>query len=203
MLNMCVIIVSQALIGPAFWTMIMRQNKNRLEVAAVIGVFVAGALIFMSSSTYNIANAQGAQQQKNVVRDSQAILLEDKTIPANDYMHLYDSTPYMIINGHIAAKLPCDTNNTSPLKILIGQAPNLTPAELEFVKPLSTPGKMCIYHVDLPSKAGEVVTDIAIQNPTTTEIKLPSTSTIVIGVNEITPLQSSASSSEGNMTMSK
>jgi hypothetical protein len=62
---------------------------------------------------------------------------------------------------------------------------------------------MCIYHVDLPSKAGEVVTDIAIQNPTTTEIKLPSTSTIVIGVNEITPLQSSASSSEGNMTMSK
>jgi hypothetical protein len=203
MLNMYVIIVSQALISPAFWTMIMRQNKNRLEVAAVIGVFVAGALIFMSSSTYNIANAQGAQQQKNVVRDSQAILLEDKTIPANDYMHLYDSTPYMIINGHIAAKLPCDTNNTSPLKILIGQAPNLTPAELEFVKPLSTPGKMCIYHVDLPSKAGEVVTDIAIQNPTTTEIKLPSTSTIVIGVNEITPLQSSASSSEGNMTMSK
>jgi hypothetical protein len=49
MLNMYVIIVSQALIRPAFWTMVMRQNKNRLEVAAVIGVFVAGALIFMSS----------------------------------------------------------------------------------------------------------------------------------------------------------
>ena len=47
----------------------MRQNKNRLEVAAIIAVFVAGALIFMSnsSSTYNIANAQGSQQQKNVV----------------------------------------------------------------------------------------------------------------------------------------
>jgi hypothetical protein len=80
----------------------------------------------------------------------------------------------------------------------MGQAPNLTPAELEFVKPLSTPGKMCIYHVDIPSKAGQVVTDIAIQNPTTTEIKLPSTSSIVIGVNEIAPLQSSG----GNMTMS-
>ena len=130
--------------------------------------------------------------------DSQAILLEDKIIPANDYIHLYDSTPYMITNGHIASKLPCDASNTSPLKVLIGQAPNLTPAELEFVKPLSTPGKMCIYHVDIPSKAGEVVTDIAIQNPTTTEIKLPSTSSIVIGVNEIAPLQSSG----GNMTMS-
>src|SRR5919202_4455057 len=111
----------------------MRQNKNRLEVAAIIAVFVTGGLMFVSNSnsTYNIANAQ---QQKNVVRDSQATLLEDKTIPANDYIHLYDSTPYMITNGHIAAKLPCDTTNTSPLKILTGQAPNLKPADLEFVK---------------------------------------------------------------------
>ena len=178
----------------------MGQNKNRLE--AVFAVFVAGALIFMSNSnsTYNIANAQGSQQQKNLVRDSQTILLEGKTIPANDYIHLYDSTPYMITNGHIAAKIPCDTNTTSTLKILIGQAPNLTPAGLEFVKPLSTPGKLCIYHVDIPSKSGDVVTDIAIQNPTTTVIKLPSTSSVVIGVNEIAPLQGS---SGGNMTMSK
>jgi hypothetical protein len=182
----------------------MRQNKNIFKVIAIIVVFVAVALMFTASSgTYNIANAQGGQQQKNVVRDSQAILLEDKTIPANDYIHLYDSTPYMITNGHIAAKLTCDANNTSPLKILVGQAPNLKPAELEFVKPLSTPGKLCIYHVDLPSKAGEAVTDIAIQNPTATKIKLPSTSSVVIGVNEITSLQGSSSSSEGNMTMSK
>jgi hypothetical protein len=195
--------------------MIMKQNRNRMLeiVAAVIVVFVAGSLIFAagSSSTYNIANAQGStsgggggqqqQQQKNVVRDSQTILLEGKTIPSNDYIHLYDSTPYMIINGHIAAKLPCDANTTSPLKILTGQAPNLKPAELEFVKPLSTPGKLCIYHVDIPSKSGEVVTDIAIQNPTANEIKFPPTSTVVIGVNEITPLQSSGGG--GNMTMSK
>jgi hypothetical protein len=193
----------------------MKQNRNRMLeiVAAVIVVFVAGSLIFAagSSSTYNIANAQGStsgggggqqqQQQKNVVRDSQTILLEGKTIPSNDYIHLYDSTPYMIINGHIAAKLPCDANTTSPLKILTGQAPNLKPAELEFVKPLSTPGKLCIYHVDIPSKSGEVVTDIAIQNPTANEIKFPPTSTVVIGVNEITPLQSSGGG--GNMTMSK
>ena len=64
----------------------MRKNKNRLEVAAIIAVFVTGSLMFVSSSNsmYSIANAQGGQQQKNVVRDSQAILLEDKTIPAND-----------------------------------------------------------------------------------------------------------------------
>ena len=45
--------------------MIMRQNKNRLDVVAIIIVFVAGALMFTASnSTYNIANAQGGQQQK-------------------------------------------------------------------------------------------------------------------------------------------
>jgi hypothetical protein len=195
---------SKGLITLLTRTMIMKQNKIRLEITAAI-VVIAGAMIFASaSSAYNIANAQGStssQQQKNVVRDSQTILLEGKTIPANDYIHLYDSTPYMITNGHIAAKLPCEANNTSPLKILTGQAPNLKPAELEFVKPLSTPGKMCIYHVDIPSKAGEVVTDIAIQNPTTSEIKFPSTSSVVIGVNEIAPLQ--GSSSGGNMTMSQ
>jgi hypothetical protein len=180
----------------------MKQNKIRLETISAI-VVIAGALIFAagSSTSYNIANAQGSgssQQQKNVVRDSQAILLEGKTIPSNDYIHLYDSTPYRITNGHIAAKLPCDTNTTSQLKILIGQAPNLKPAELEFVKPLSTPGKLCIYHVDIPSKPGDVVTDIAIQNPTANEIKLQPTTTVVIGVNEIVPLQSSGG---GNMTM--
>jgi tryptophan-rich sensory protein len=53
--------VSQDLIT-AFWTMIMRQNNNRLQVAAIIVIFVAGALMFTTSSTYNIANAQGGQQ---------------------------------------------------------------------------------------------------------------------------------------------
>ena len=177
----------------------MKKDKNRLEVVAIIVVFVAALIFAAGSSTYNIANAQGqprglttTQQQKNLVRDSQTILLEGKTIPSNDYIHLYDSTPFMIINGHIAAKLPCDASTTSPLKILTGQAPNLKPAELEFVKPLSTPGKLCLYHVDIPSKAGEVVTDIAVQNPTANEIKFPPTTTVVIGVNEIVPLQSSS-----------
>jgi hypothetical protein len=178
----------------------MKQNKIMHEIIAV--VIVAGALVLAAGASGSmIANAQGSTsgQQKNVVRDSETILLEGKTIPSNDYIHLYDSTPYMITNGHIAAKLPCDANTTTPLKILTGQAPNLKPASLELVKPLSTPGKLCIYHVDTPSKSGEVVTDIAIQNPTSNEIKFQPTSTVVIGVNEISPLVGTS----GNMTMSQ
>jgi hypothetical protein len=165
------------------------MNEKILSLGILLAVVVTGPLIFVGS-TASVANAQATATQKNVVRDSAAILLEGKVIPTKDYIHLYDSTPYSILNGHIAAKLPCDANSVSPLKILIGQAPNLNPATLELVKPLSTPGKQCIYHVDIPSK-GQIVTDIAIQNPTANEIKFPSTSTVVIGVNEIRPLLAS------------
>jgi hypothetical protein len=40
------------------------------------------------------------------------------------------------MNGHVAAKLPCDTNSITPLIMLLGQVPNLKPASLELVKEL-------------------------------------------------------------------
>jgi hypothetical protein len=109
---------------------------------------------------------------------------------------MYDSTPYSIRNGHIAAKIPCDENSSPLLNILVGVAPNLAPAPLELVPPLSTAGELCLYHVDLPppaqanattsANATTMITDIAIQNPGDEDVTLPSTSTVVIGVNEIT-----------------
>jgi hypothetical protein len=74
-------------------------------------------------------------------------------------------------------------------------APNLAPAPLELVPPLSTAGELCLYHVDLPPPAQAnatsantttMITDIAIQNPGDEDVTLPSTSTVAIGVNEIT-----------------
>ena len=46
---------------------------------------------------------------------------------------------------------------------------------------------MCLYHYDIP-QGGAVTTDLALQNPTKSPIKLPDTGTVVIGVNEIMPL---------------
>ncbi len=130
------------------------------------------------------------------VRDSVFALLADQTIPASSFIHLYDSTPYSITNGHVAAKIPCDDESAPLLNILVGVAPNLAPAPLELVPPLSTAGELCLYHVDLPAPAqanatsanatSTMVTDIAIQNPGEEDVTLPSTSTVVIGVNEIT-----------------
>jgi hypothetical protein len=128
-------------------------------------VAILTSVLFSSATQYS--NAQGSEG--TVVRDSQTVLLEGKTLPAGDYIHLYDVTPYMIKVGHVAVKLPCDSNSTTSLKLLIGQAPNLRPANLELVKELSKPGTMCIYHADIESSQqgdNRIVTDVALQNLT-------------------------------------
>jgi hypothetical protein len=129
------------------------------------------------------------------------VLLEGKSLPANDYIHLYDTTPYMIMNGHIAAKVPCDANSNPEVQILIGSAPDLNPADFELIAELSNPGELCLYHVDLMSNSSAttggggvnatatIITDIAISNPSNTNMTFPATSTVVIGVNEIMPIE--------------
>ncbi len=121
-----------------------------------------------------------------VVRDSVAELLEGTSLPGGQFIHLYDSTPYMIMNGHVAVNVPCEVNSTASVQVLLGQAPNLTAAELENIPELSTPGEMCLYHVDVVPHE-EVITDIAIVNPGDSVIEFPPGSTVVIGVNEIMP----------------
>ena len=64
----------------------------------------------------------------NVVRDSVAELLEGTSIPGGQFIHLYDSTPYMIMNGHVAVNVPCEDNSTASVQVLLGQAPNFTAA---------------------------------------------------------------------------
>ena len=122
----------------------------------------------------------------STVRDSVTVLLQDSLIPAGDFIHLYDSTPYHIMNGHIALKLPCEDDSTSPIQVLIGSAPNMTAATLENVPPLSTPGEQCLYHMDLmPSGNVTTLTDIALSNTGEENIEFPPTSSVVIGINEV------------------
>jgi hypothetical protein len=188
---------------------------ERLSALGVLA-FAVGALAFLSAPMASLTPAI-AQQTTNATspevapeggaatnetrtdtstaRDSVFALLADQTIPASGFIHLYDSTPYSITNGHVAAKIPCDDESTPLLNILVGVAPNLTAASLELVPPLSTPGELCLYHADLPATqqanvtanaTTTMITDIAIQNPGDEDVTLPSTSTVVIGVNEIT-----------------
>ena len=149
-------------------------------------VMVQGQNMSGMVSEESYGNATALDKGEIYVRDSQAILLEGRTIPSQGFIHLYDSTPFVITNGHVAANVPCEDNSTASLNVLIGQAPNLTNAELENVPQLSNPGTICLYHVDIPPQ-NLTVTDIAIQNPSDSDATLPAGSTVVIGVNEIMP----------------
>ena len=173
----------------------MKNSRMHSLTLAAILIGAVGSTSMLFASSLQFSNAQ-----ETVARDSQTVLLEGKTLPSKDYIHLYDATPYLIKLGHVAAKLPCDSNNKTSLNVLIGQAPNVKPAELEFIKELSTPGKMCIYHVDVESAGENPVTDIALQNPTDKDVKFGPTATVVIGVDEISPLKETGESM-GNMSM--
>jgi hypothetical protein len=135
------------------------------------------------------SSASGASNQTTVTRDTVTLLLEGKSIPGKGFLHLYDSTPYKIMSGHVALHIPCDTTSKPIVNTIIGQAPDLKPVEPELIKELSQPGNLCVFHVDVGSDTAKNVTqtDIAIQNPSTQTITFPAGSGISIGVNEIMP----------------
>ncbi len=139
-----------------------------------------------STEAGHSAEEEKAYNKTSTVRDSVTVLLQEKVIPAGDFIHLYDSTPYHIMDGHIALKVPCEDDSTSPIQVLVGSAPNMTATTLENVPPLSTPGEQCLYHMDLmPSRNVTTLTDIALKNTAEENIEFPPTSTVVIGINEV------------------
>jgi len=181
-----------------------------LSLSVIAGIFNNIPLSYSQNDTTSMANMTEEEEEEyataateaghsaeeeeekeynetSTVRDSVTELLQDKVIPGGDFMHLYDSTPYHILNGHIALKAPCGDDSTTPIQILIGSAPNMTVATLENIAPLSTPGEQCLYHADLiPGGNVTIITDIALKNPTEEDIEFPPTATVVIGINEIT-----------------
>ena len=159
-------------------------NNNFQSTLAQGGENTTGTTETSEATEMHAENMTG--MPTNVVRDSVAELLEGTSIPGGQFIHLYDSTPYMIMNGHVAVNVPCEDNSTASVQVLLGQAPNFTAAELENLPELSTPGEMCLYHVDI-APTEEVITDVAIANPGEEALEFPPGSTAVIGINEIMP----------------
>lgn len=110
-----------------------------------------------------------------------------KSMPPNEYMLLFDSTPDTIAAGHFAIKVDCTDDGTALVDVLLGVAPEMQTIQLNqanMVSDLSAPGKMCLYHVDLPAEHDMLLTDIAISNSLDERIRLGATSTATIYVNE-------------------
>ncbi len=59
------------------------------------------------------AEEEKEHNETNVVRDSVTELLDGQIIPGGDFIHLYDTTLYHILNGHVT-KSPCEDDSTTP-----------------------------------------------------------------------------------------
>lgn len=141
-----------------------------------------------SSNNMTSMNMASGAHGTTVTRDSVTLLLDGKTLPKDQFIELYDSTPSKIVTGHFVAKVPCNSKGHSEVDILTGEAPNLKSTNAEFVSPLSTPGKLCLYHVDLMPDGKNTITDVAIKNNSTKDIVFPPTSSVSVRVNSIAPL---------------
>src|SRR6476619_3068050 len=103
--------------------------KHSIHLSFLVAVFLLSSIFVLShdrrfASVQQIESQDSPQQTDQisnqdpfqagvanditVVRDSETILLKGQTIPAGDYIHLYDASPYKIINGHLATKIPCN-----------------------------------------------------------------------------------------------
>ena len=191
------------------------MQKSNLNYRIISGIFIATILSIgimttgltkvlaqtnPMNSSQNQGSASGAMSNMNmsstgapgksiVTRDTIALLLQGQTIPAKGFIHIYDSTPYMINAGHVALHIPCGMDSKANVNVLIGSAPAFKVVEPDIIKELSQPGNMCLYHADIDSDPAKKVyqTDIALQNPSDKPITFPPSSTAVVGVNEIQP----------------
>ena len=122
------------------------------------------------------------------------IILSHQVIPAKDFIHLFDTYPFTIAEGSISAKLPCDSDNSTPLSVMIGQIPKLHPVDLTIEEDLSRPGYMCLFNFEIKQNStsmrnASAITDIVLFNTGGERLVLPNTSTLVIGVTNLHPLQ--------------
>ncbi|MDN5847328.1 MAG: hypothetical protein L0H53_13765 [Candidatus Nitrosocosmicus sp.] len=116
------------------------------------------------------------------LKSSQSLLLEDKILPDKSFMYIYDTTPYVIVEAHLTAELPCDENRSTDVTILVGKMPNFDVLPLEFIPQFSEPGEICIYQTTMISNETNPISEIAIANNSTEEIEFSPTSSIVIGI---------------------
>jgi hypothetical protein len=109
--------------------------------------------------------------------------LHGVNLSANQFILLYDSTPYAS-KGHIALNLPCDANtpNVPMFQVLVGRAPDLTPLALGYISRISVAPQMCVYHGQFGF--GDAVTDIVLKNVSGRTISLEGPHSVAISTHE-------------------
>ncbi len=130
---------------------------------------IASSLDYVHKSDINIAPV--------------TIPLHGVNLSANQFILLYDSTPYAS-KGHIALNLPCDANtpNVPIFQVLVGRAPDLTPLALGYISQISVTPQMCVYHGQFGF--GDSITDIVLKNISGRTISLGGPHSVAISTHE-------------------
>jgi hypothetical protein len=113
----------------------------------------------------------------------QNVLLNGINLSSNEFIPLFDSTPYAS-KGHILLSVPCDSSTPEIpyFQVVVGRAPNVTALTPAYVAQISNPPDICIYHTQFGF--GDPVTDILLKNTAQIPITFRGPHTIVISTHE-------------------
>jgi hypothetical protein len=169
-----------------------------LGILIYIAVLLSGNYLSRDNSNQNLADSimesdslrdEQIAKSLNYIHKSdtgmsmQNVLLNGINLSSNQFIPLFDSTPYAS-KGHIELSVPCDSSNPeiSYFQVLVGRAPNVTAITPAYVKEISVPPDMCIYHTQFGF--GDPVTDILLKNTAGRSVTLGSPHAIVISTHE-------------------
>ncbi len=129
-------------------------ENGRKKVVDPLGAMVVLALGMLAAPT---VWADGGHEPVDAAFQTTGTIVLKQALRAGDFMLLEDVTPLQVVGGHVAMKVPCNSNGETPLQILVGSASEsgsaLVAVELEFIEDISNPDRDCVYHADLDADA--------------------------------------------------
>jgi hypothetical protein len=173
-------------------------------------ILLASAIDQIRNSTSNgNNNLENKNYTSGLFAYHKTLLLGRQIIPPKDYILLFDA-PSEISNGQISAKLPCDVNYTSPLKLFVvrtnsGLKIETRLVDLQVINSLSRAGYTCVYNAPLPNSTSiphkavnysvknnrssidsgldpeKTINNVGLLNPTSYQQVLTPTSSIALG----------------------
>jgi len=136
-----------------------------------------------SAKSQQIASSLDYVHKSDINIAPLAIPLHGVNLSTNQFILLYDSTPYAS-KGHIALNLPCDANapNIPIFQVLVGRAPDLAPLALGYISQISVVPQMCVYHGQFGF--GDPVTDVVLKNISGKSVSLEGPHSVAISTHE-------------------
>lgn len=146
----------------------------------------------LDSERYNqMATGTNYVYQTDTGKSIQTVLLNGMNFSQNQFLLLYDSTPYAS-RGHIAVTFPCNEENpsTPSFQILSGRAPDLFTVPLGYIQNISSVPSMCVFHGQFGF--GDPISDLALKYVGEGSVELNGPYSVVVsGLESFIPKQQS------------